>query len=100
MDMKSHKWADIELRAVALAWSDDQFKRALMEDSRGALRAYFDYEVPDDVKLVVTDGSTAPENALHIVIPPRPLGLSDGRVEITPDAGTAQALQRVCCACC
>lgn len=100
METKPQKWADIELRAVALAWSDEKFKRALMEDSRSALLSYFDFEVPEDVKLVVTDGSTAPGSALHIVIPPRPLGLSDGRVEITPDAGTAQALQRVCCACC
>ena len=100
MEMKPHKWADIELRAVALAWSDDQVKRALMEDSRGALRAYFNYEVPDDVKLVVTDGAAIPESALHIMIPPRPLGLSDGRVEITPDAGTVQAIPCVCCACC
>jgi hypothetical protein len=72
-----------------------------LQDSRGALKKYFNYDVPAGMNLVVTEGAaTAQEAADHLVLAPRPGGLEDGRVEVTVDPDALHAKGYLCCVCC
>jgi len=99
MGTQSHGWNDIGFKVLVLAWSDAEFKRALLDDPHAALRKYFDYDVPADVALVVSEGVAKAQDSLHLVIPPRPMDLMDGRVETSLNPETLQAKPCFCCIC-
>lgn len=49
----------VTLRALALAWHNDAFKKLLLTDVIDALAAYFGYNCPWDLKLVVKEDTSA-----------------------------------------
>ena len=55
-------------KVVAQAWSDEDYKRRLIDDPAGAL-AEAGAEVPDGVQLRVVEDS---ETVKHLVLPPPP----------------------------
>lgn len=95
------EWSDITVYVMARAWIDEAFRRALMTDSRVALKTYFNYDVPEGVNVVVTEGATTGAVGVnHLSIGPRPADLSDGRIEVlaSPDAHDIKGY--LCCICC
>jgi hypothetical protein len=53
------EWRDIWLKAIALAWTDKQFKEALLKNARTALVDYFDYSLPQQLDFHVVDVTDA-----------------------------------------
>jgi ribosomally synthesized peptide (two-chain TOMM family) len=49
------EFQEVYLRAVALAWVDDEFKSLLLRDARSALADYLGYECPWNVDLRVAE---------------------------------------------
>jgi ribosomally synthesized peptide (two-chain TOMM family) len=50
-----NNWRSTWLRAIGLAWSDDQLKQELLDDAYLFFRKYCDYTVPKTVQVVVRD---------------------------------------------
>lgn len=82
-------------QAVAKAWQDEAFRRALLDDAASALKQHFSLEVPAGLSLkVVESGRTTGDT---LVLPPRPEDLDDGLIELCqPSKAVAQC---VCCCC-
>lgn len=94
-------WMNINFQALSLAWSDAEFKRALLSDPRAALLSYLGYEVPAGVNLVVTEGRAARAgDGVHIVLPSRPAGHEGGRVEVAKAADALLSDVHHCGVCC
>lgn len=53
------EFQEVYLRAVALAWSDDEFKSALLSDANTALQNYFGYVCPWNLDLKVKEPTGA-----------------------------------------
>lgn len=49
------EWRDIWLKAIALAWTNAEFKKLLLEDSRRAFEEYFAYKLPQTLDFQVID---------------------------------------------
>ncbi|GAB6042965.1 BMA_0021/BMA_0022 family TOMM bacteriocin [Endothiovibrio diazotrophicus] len=47
------EFQNVYLRAIALAWTDDEFKRRLLDDASLALQDYYGYKLPWTVRLSV-----------------------------------------------
>jgi hypothetical protein len=73
---------DVESRVLALSWKDPEFRNALLEDPRSALKGA-GIDVPDDIaiNLVTTNNST-----LTLPVAMHPAGASE-----TPGAGEVSA---------
>jgi ribosomally synthesized peptide (two-chain TOMM family) len=80
------------MRAIALAWRDEQFRKQLIEDPKQAMKAGIGYDFPFNMELrvhtdsatwkplTVTDWRVDRRNLLQMVLPPRPANEAD-RVE-------------------
>lgn len=80
------KFQEVYLRAIALAWSDDTFKKQLLENAEKTFQDYFGYICPWNVALSVVEpyptGSykwnsdlmcwNLPKNSIGIGIPKKP----------------------------
>ncbi len=51
------RWNQIWPQAVSMAWTDDGFKKALIEDARGALERRLGYTFPAEITLEVKDAT-------------------------------------------
>jgi ribosomally synthesized peptide (two-chain TOMM family) len=51
------EFQEVYLRAIALAWTDEQFKQLFLLDPRGSLRNYFGYDIPWNVDLKVQEAN-------------------------------------------
>jgi ribosomally synthesized peptide (two-chain TOMM family) len=49
------EFQEVYLRAIALSWRDDKFKRRLIEDPLLALQHYFAYKCPWNIKLEIRE---------------------------------------------
>ncbi len=54
---------------IARAWSDDAFKRTLLNDATAALKAE-DIDVPDGVEIRAVENT---ENVMYLVVPRQPV---------------------------
>ncbi|MDI3286586.1 hypothetical protein [Polyangium sp. 15x6] len=60
-------------RVVIKAWSDEAFKRELLEDPARALEAHFNYKLPPGARLVIVEGQPGQPatSTLTVTLPPR-----------------------------
>jgi ribosomally synthesized peptide (two-chain TOMM family) len=49
------EYQEVYLRAVALAWTDKEFKQAFVDNPRSALEMYFGYSCPWNVEIQVIE---------------------------------------------
>ena len=65
-------------RIVARAWADDDFKGRLLSDPRAVLREH-GIETEGDVRVSLAEDAEpeAPDEILHLVLPPAPSDLSE-----------------------
>lgn len=103
---------EVYLRAIALSWENEQFKRELLADPLDALERYFDYRCPWILNLKVAEmppdeshyGWDAkrqrwnlPVNTLRVGIPTPPKHLAEEGIALAAynDAGPAYLF--TCC---
>ena len=105
------EWQNIWLRAIALAWSNPEFKKALLADPRVAIRKAFDYEVNEALDLSVAevtaeeaqwntkgnvDWCNLPNMRLTMPLPPAPK-IADQAVAISDYADAGRTYPFTCC---
>jgi ribosomally synthesized peptide (two-chain TOMM family) len=56
------KWNAVWPMAIALAWTDPEFKAALLKDPRGTLSDLMNYDFPRSIILTVKDAGDVPES--------------------------------------
>jgi hypothetical protein len=61
--------ADFEVRLAERAWSDEGFKRELIDSPRDVVARELDIRIPDDIEIQVLEETP---QKLYIVLPPRP----------------------------
>lgn len=81
------KLRSVVIQSVALAWHDPNFKEEFKENPINAMRVYFNYEFPFDILFsgkkeardedyqwnpAGTGGWVGPNNALEMILPPKP----------------------------
>lgn len=79
------EFQEVYLRAVALSWTDEDFKKELIHDANMALQKYFAYKCPWTVNLSVDEPKDSnygwnsdlkswnlPKNSIGIGIPVKP----------------------------
>jgi ribosomally synthesized peptide (two-chain TOMM family) len=92
------EWQETWLAAVALAWRNPDFKRALLKDPRTAIAERFGYNLPPFLKLSLKDGAdlgptygwhvqgqdgwVLPVSELEMVLPAPPDDLKDQAVAL------------------
>ncbi|NBD09297.1 MULTISPECIES: BMA_0021/BMA_0022 family TOMM bacteriocin [Corallococcus] len=86
-------WQAVWMRAVALAWKEPAFEKALQEDPRHALKQRFDFELPAGIHLKVVpataqDTAKASDWLLHsaeveLPLPKKPANVADHAVALS-----------------
>ncbi|RYZ37295.1 MAG: hypothetical protein EOO71_28570 [Myxococcaceae bacterium] len=86
-------WQSVWMRAVALAWKEPSFEKALLSDARQALKERFDFEMPAgmQLKVVPATGSEAVAanewklaNAeVELPLPKKPANVADHAVALS-----------------
>ena len=75
-------------KIIAKSWADDGFKRRLMNDPSGTLKAE-GVDLPAGVTVKVVENTS---NVVHLVLPAKPTDLSDEDLDqVAGGAGTAGA---------
>ena len=82
-------------RIIAQAWSDEDFKQALIDDPHSVLAEY-GIDVPAGVAINVVEDT---ETVRHIVLPPRPDDLTDEPLSGDGVAWVCGACGRCGCGC-
>ena len=88
---------ELEAKIVALAWSDDEFRRKFVADPKGQFEEHLGTKLPDNLTIRVHEETP---DSVHFVIPQKPPGdlseLSDedlekvaGGVDVVTTAVTA-----------
>ncbi len=54
---------------IARAWEDQEFKRALLANSKATIESELGLVLPDDVEIYVHEQT---DNEIHLILPPRP----------------------------
>jgi hypothetical protein len=75
MDMNDQ--ANQYQQIIAKCWADEAFKQRLMADPTGTLKGE-GIEIPEGVTVSICENT---ENKMHIVIPCRPLDITDDDLE-------------------
>jgi hypothetical protein len=65
---------DIEAKIVALAWTDDDFRRKFVADPKGQFEERLGTKLPDSLTMMAHEED---ENTLHFVIPKKPNPMSE-----------------------
>lgn len=100
---------EVFLRAIALSWQDEVFKRALLSNPLDALGRYFDYQCPWLIDLNIAEAGpdfgwntakqrwSLPRNAMTFGVPARPAPAADETIALAAynDAGPAYLF--TCC---
>lgn len=101
---------DYGIAVIAKAWADPDFRRRFVDDPRAALKADFDIEVPEDVRITVHEETT---DSMHFVLPTKPAEMSDADLvydelraaggfralgyDVVPNTGSATSNWVSCC---
>ncbi|ABC37086.1 BMA_0021/BMA_0022 family TOMM bacteriocin [Burkholderia thailandensis] len=106
------EFQEIYLRAIALAWENEEFKRKLLADPHDALERYLDYRCPWILNLKIVEAPAnepaygwnaekqrwyLPVNSLSVGIPAQPANLAEEAIALAAynDAGPAYLF--TCC---
>ncbi|KVD88859.1 hypothetical protein WS62_16085 [Burkholderia sp. ABCPW 14] len=105
------EFQEVYLRAIALSWENDEFRKKLLADPYDALECYLDYRCPWILNLKIVEVNPKdgygwkphtrrwhlPLNAMSIGIPTRPGELADEGIALAAynDAGPAYLF--TCC---
>lgn len=94
------QWQSIWIQAVAKSWNDDAFRKALLADSRAAIKAFLGEDLPGDfpVRVVEVKGR---EYVLEFVlgIPERPSKTSEEADRLAEYATSIMTDAAFICAC-
>jgi ribosomally synthesized peptide (two-chain TOMM family) len=106
-------WYSVWLMAIARAWSDEGFKKRLLEDPRRALKDDLQYVYPEDIILTIKDATgvnnsgwthngangswKVPPSEVTLWMPPKPEKLEDQAVALGSYSFTSQTYPFTCC---
>ncbi len=68
---------DLQVRLIARAWKDDEFKQELLRDPRSAIGEELGVELPSDLEIQVVEEKP---NMICLVLPVRPEDVADGEL--------------------
>ncbi|CAM3250311.1 MAG: hypothetical protein EOO71_30530 [Myxococcaceae bacterium] len=86
-------WQSVWMRAVALAWKEPSFEKALLADPRQALKERFDFEMPAAIQLKVVPATGAEAGTpnewklggaeVELPLPKKPANVADHAVALS-----------------
>lgn len=82
------QFADLWVKVVAKAWSDETFKRELLANPAKALKNHFNYTVPPGMKLEFVESKPDKPDVYKLTLPAKPNYVSP------EDLSRMQALER------
>lgn len=60
---------DLQSKIIEKAWSDEEFKKALISNPKGAVKDAFGIDISDDITITVCEET---ENHFYLIIPQNP----------------------------